>query len=147
MHDILLTVKDSCQAAEHGDDTATFCERTIAGTIISSIGMALGSLAALVRFFNPNPRGTLQKAEAVMATFMAVLFAFSLALITGIGGPGKSVGDLYYGSWLAFLATLVVAMNLINEVRNSDERELDILGSVGTFMDDSKTMATPYSVI
>ena len=63
--DILLTVKDSCQAAEHGDDTATFCERTIAGTIISSIGMALGSLAALVRFFNPNPKGTLQKAEAV----------------------------------------------------------------------------------
>ncbi|GFH56102.1 hypothetical protein CTEN210_12578 [Chaetoceros tenuissimus] len=145
--DILLTVKDSCQAAEHGDDTATFCERTIAGTIISSIGMALGSLAALVRFFHPNPRGTLQKAEAIMATFMAVLFAFSLALITGIGGPGKSVGDLYYGSWLAFLATLVVAMNLINEVRNSDDRELDILGSVGTFMDESKTMATPYSVI
>ena len=122
--DILLSVRSQCQASVHGDATATFCERTVAGAVLGFVGMAAGFFAAIFRYMYPFPQLDGLKIEAAMASILAVLFAISLALITGIGGPGQSVGDLYYGSWLAFLASLGVATSLYSEIRNQ-ERDLD----------------------
>jgi len=144
--DILLSVQDQCRAAEHGDATATFCERTVAGAILGFIGMAAGFFAALFRYFNPTPSGRKQKTEAIMAAVLTALFAISLGLITGIGGPGQSVGDLYYGSWLAFLASLGVTSSLYSEIKNRDDGGGDMVCSGSS--DEDSTMgevATPYS--
>lgn len=147
--DILLTVGDQCRAAIHGDDTATFCERTIAGAILGLVGMITGSLAALFRYLHPNPKGFNQIVEALMAAVLTVLFFLSLALITGIGGPGQSVGDLYYGSWLAFLASLGVTISLYSELKHQDWKERNLVGAAS--MDDCSTLdgssLAPYSAM
>lgn len=123
--DILLSVGDQCKASEHGDATATFCERTVAGALLGFIGMAAGFFAALFRFQFPSPTLKAQKLEAAMAAILTALFALSLGLITGIGGPGQSVGDLYYGSWLAFLASLGVASNLYSDIKKQESFDFD----------------------
>jgi len=147
--DILLTVRDQCQAAAHGDETATFCQRTIAGAIVGLVGMIAGTLAALFRYLHPNPKGLNQIFEALMATVLTILFSLSLALITGIGGPGQSVGDLYYGSWLAFLASLGVAVSLFSEFKNQDgkERNLVCKGSIDDFSTLDGSSLAPYSAM
>ena len=147
--DILLTVQDQCRAATHGDEIATFCERTVAGAILGFVGMAAGFSAAIFRYFYPNPRGKKQLFEAVMAATLTVLFALSLALITGIGGPGQSVGDLYYGSWLAFLTSLGVTTSLYTELQKKNGEGGVLVCSASSddnesFLGDSMT---PYSAM
>jgi len=147
--DILLTVQDQCRAATHGDEIAIFCERTVAGAILGFVGMAAGFFAAIFRYFFPNPRGKKQLFEAVMAATLTVLFAISLALITGIGGPGQSVGDLYYGSWLAFLTSLGVTTSLYTELQKKNGEGSVLVCSASSddnesFLGDSMT---PYSAM
>ena len=141
--DILLSIKDECSAAVHGDETATFCERTGAGAVLGFIGMAAGFLAGTFRAFYPNPTGTGQRAEVVTSAILSVLFAVSLVMITGIGGPGQSVGDLYYGSWLAFLASLGVTSTLYTEMVNSVSDE-DAIFTTST--DDAMKMSSEFTL-
>ncbi len=145
--DILLSVKDQCSAATHGDSTAIFCERTQWGAGLGFIGMAAGFLAAVFRFFNPNPGVHGQTAEAVMSFILTVLFAMGLFLVTGIGGPGQSVGDLYYGSWMAFLASVFTTTNLYSEIKKSAGRSGELALVCAGSSDDETTggIATPYS--
>lgn len=145
--DILLSVRSQCEASVHGDATATFCERTVAGAVLGFVGMAAGFCAAMFRYVHPSPALNGLKLEAAMAAILTVLFSISLALITGIGGPGQSVGDLYYGSWLAFLASLGVASSLYSEIMNQ-ERDLVSPASDSSEEDTIQGMAgaasTPY---
>jgi hypothetical protein len=149
--DMLLTIQDQCQAAVHGDETATFCERTIAGAFLGLIGMIAGAFAALFRYFHPSPKGFNQIFEAVMAAVLTVLFSFSLALITGIGGPGQSVGDLYYGSWLAFLASLGVTVSLYSEIKSQQHQQVERNLLCAESMDEYSTCdgssSVPYSAM
>ncbi len=126
---ILLSIRSFCQAAEEGDSTDIFCKRTSAGAIFGFLGMASGFLAALYRFFIPNPPINGLIGESIMSTILAIIFAFNLGMVTGIGGPGQAVGDLYYGSWLAFFAALGVATSLYAEVLKQRKKENELLVS------------------
>ncbi len=148
--DILLSIGDQCQAAEQGDNTDIFCKRTEAGAIFGFIGMATGFLAAVCRFFVPNPSINGLIGESIMSTILAIIFAFSLAMVTGIGGPGQAVGDLYYGSWLAFLAALGVAGGLYVEILKKKNKEALLVtsdSSAGYAGEASfHHSTTPYSI-
>lgn len=145
--DILLTVATECQKAELGDETDVFCKRTEVGAVLGFLGMAAGFLAALYRFFVPFPSIDGLMGESIMSSILAILFAFSLAVVTGIGGPGQAVGDLYYGSWLAFFAALGVAGGLYAEICKKRRKELRFLSSDTSTMNGVEFFnpSTPYS--
>ena len=147
--DILLTIRDQCQAAEKGDDIDVFCKRTEAGAVFGFIGMAAGFLAGVYRFFFPSPPVKALVKETIMSAMLAIMFAFSLAMVTGIGGPGQAVGDLYYGSWLAFFAAVGVAGSLYAEVEKEKSKESLFVSSdsSATTGNDSNFIdaGTPYS--
>mmetsp|Transcript_14424 Transcript_14424/g.20988 ORF Transcript_14424/g.20988 Transcript_14424/m.20988 type:complete len:130 (+) Transcript_14424:2-391(+) len=109
--------------------------------------MAAGFSAALYRFFVPKPSIHGQTTEAAMSFILTGVFAVSLFLITGIGGPGQSVGDLYYGSWMAFLASLVASSSIYSDIKSNTSRsgELEFV-CAGSSDDETPTeAATPYS--
>ena len=138
-----------CKAAEDGDNTDIFCKRTEAGAVFGFIGMAAGFLAAVYRFFYPNPSINGLIGETILSTVLAVIFAFSLGMVTGIGGPGQAVGDLYYGSWLAFFAALGVAGSLYAEVLKQKRKETQYESSdsstVSSCDNSMVNCSTPYS--
>jgi hypothetical protein len=61
--------------------------------------------------------------ELIVSCFLVLVFAVALAVITGIGGPGQSVGDLFYATWLAFLVSLGIAVSCYGELRNTVSEE------------------------
>ena len=140
--DILLSVRDQCEASTRGDATATFCERTVAGAVVGFVGMVAGCLGAIFRYVYPSPSLRGMRMEAAMSLSLTILFSISLALITGIGGPGQSVGDLYYGSWLAFLASLGVSSSLYSEIK-MQERDSDYDANPEEFSNKGRS-TTPY---
>jgi hypothetical protein len=147
--DILFTVRDQCKVAEEGDEINIFCQRTFAGAIFGFLGMAAGFFAAIYRFFFPSPSINSLIGESIMSSILTIMFAFSLAMVTGIGGPGQAVGDLYYGSWLAFFAALGVTGSLYTEVMKKQIQESLLVSSDSPTVcgcDDGEVNAwTPYS--
>lgn len=147
--DILLTIRSQCQAAEKGDGIYVFCKRTEAGAVFGFIGMAAGFLAGVYRFFFPSPSVKALKRETIMSTLLAIMFGFSLAMVTGIGGPGQAVGDLYYGSWLAFFAAIGVASSLYAEVEKEKSKENMFVSSDSSATTGNESgfisSGTPYS--
>jgi choline-glycine betaine transporter len=120
--DILLTIQDDCQSAVYGDTVSIFCQRTQIGAVIGFLGMASGFLAAIARYLNHSPSKDVLYTELLLSIFLTVMFAVSLGLITGIGGPGQAVGDLYYGSWLAFFAAMGATTGLYQEIKDAKEK-------------------------
>lgn len=127
MH-IWHTIAGNCEFDEITLGAATFCSRTILAIIISLTGMLVGGLVVLVRLF-VNIFAVCQCSrvqthiEMLISIFLVFLFGVSVALITGIGGPGQTVGDLYYSIWLAFWVSLGIFISCFNELR---EEEKDI---------------------
>ena len=79
-------------------------------------------LSRVISFFVPKPSIHGQTTEAAMSFILTGVFSVSLFLITGIGGPGQSVGDLYYGSWMAFLASLVASSSIYSDIKSNTSR-------------------------
>ena len=38
-------------------------------------------------------------------------------MITGIGSPGQSVGDLYYSTWLAFIVSIGIFVSCYDQIK------------------------------
>ena len=49
-----------------------------------------------------------------------IFFGVAVALITSIGGPGQTVGDLYYATWLAFWVCLGTFVSCYDEVKQGE---------------------------
>jgi len=62
----------------------------------------------------------------VVSIFLVLLLGVAVALITGIGGPGQSVGDLFYGTWLAFLTSIGLVITCYEELRHADLEHLEV---------------------
>jgi len=142
--DILVTIREDCAAAESGDDTNVFCKRTEIGAVIGILGCAAGFFAAVFRFFYPAPSVKGLIGESIMSSILTILFALCLAMVTGIGGPGQAVGDLYYGSWLSFFSALGIASSLYAEATKQKALETALI--CGDSVCEGP-IATPYSFI
>ena len=55
-----------------------------------------------------------------MSILLIIVFGAGVAFVTGIGGPGQSVGDLYYSSWLAFGVSLGIFIACIDQVQQQE---------------------------
>jgi len=57
----------------------------------------------------------------VVSFFLMLLFGVAVATITGIGGPGQSVGDMFYATWLTFLVTIGVVIVCYTEISKEED--------------------------
>jgi hypothetical protein len=144
-------IQDSCTFKDIGSGAIDFCSRTMFAIIVSLVGMALGGAVTLSRLsikcccpdFSPHIRSHV---EMILSAFLVLLFGVALALITGIGGPGQSVGDLFYASWIAFLVSLGIAMTCYGEIKRHElawEQEMTMTELKGPDLNESDT-DTPY---
>ena len=107
----------------------TFCHRTTfafiaAGTGIASgyivIGSRIASAIGLFRCCCTISVRTRAKCEATLSLFLVMFFGIAVALITSIGGPGQSVGDLYYATWLAFWVCIGTFVSCCDEMKQEE---------------------------
>jgi hypothetical protein len=123
------TISDNCEFDEITLGAVSFCSRTILAIVVSLTGMLVGGLVVLGRLLAimcPICRcGRFQAhVEMLISLFLMFLFVAAVALITGIGGPGQSVGDLYYSTWMAFWVSLGIFVSCYNQL-NEKEKEID----------------------
>lgn len=104
--------------------------------IVALTGMLVGSVIVLVRLLMLACPVTSKSAqcsrvqshvELCISLFLVLLFGSAVALVTGIGGPGQSVGDLYYSTWLSFWVSLGVFVNVLVNMPETDSRGAEVL--------------------
>lgn len=123
------TISDNCEFDEITQGSVTFCSRTVLAITVSLTGMLVGSLVVLGRVIVAACScGSIARIqshiEMVISLFLVFLFIAAVALITGIGGPGQSVGDLYYSTWLAFWVAIGIFTACLNELRDDDDNDV-----------------------
>ena len=123
------TISDNCEFDEITLGAVTFCSRTVLAIMVSLTGMLVGGLVVLGRIFImlcPNCRAARFQShiEMLISLFLVFLFVAAVALITGIGGPGQSVGDLYYSTWGAFWVSVGIFVSCYHQL-NEEEIEND----------------------
>jgi len=120
------TIAGNCDFDEITNGAVTFCSRTVLAIAVALAGMLVGGLVVCGRLIVvacPICRCTRVQAhvEMIISIFLVFLFGAAVALITGIGGPGQSVGDLYYSTWLAFWVSLGIFVSCYDEIKREDE--------------------------
>lgn len=119
----------------------TYCSRTILAIVVAITGMLASGSISLTRFsFHKCCPTSMVRIRAhvqmVVAIFLVLLFGAALVLITGIGGPGQSVGDLFYGTWLAFLLSIGLVVTCYDQVLLMDT---EVAGEAEGSSDAGKT--------
>jgi len=119
-------ISDNCEFDEITSGAVTFCSRTVLAIVVSLTGMLVGGLVVLGRLIaSVCKKCQCVRAQAhielLISLFLVFLFIAAVALITGIGGPGQSVGDLYYSTWLAFWVSLAIAVQCYNRLVDEEE--------------------------
>jgi hypothetical protein len=119
------TIAGNCEFDEISYGAVTYCSRTVISMIVSLAGMFVGGLvfaARLLIMICPSCRCKRLQAhvEMLISMFLVLLFGATVALITGIGGPGQSVGDLYYSTWLAFWVSLGIFVSCYRELQEEE---------------------------
>ena len=121
-------ISDTCTLTDIQSGAVTFCSRTIFAIAVSCTGMFVAGLVTLCRvvlsvscplFFSRRARAHV---EMVASVFLMLLFGFAVATITGIGGPGQSVGDMFYSTWLNFLVSIGLVLICFQEIRVEDHQ-------------------------
>jgi putative effector of murein hydrolase LrgA (UPF0299 family) len=124
------TIADKCDLNYVVSNGAfSFCSRTIVAMIIALTGMLVGGLVVLVRMMlglccrKCNCSRIQAHVEMLLSIFLVFLFGAAVALITSIGGPGQSVGDLYYSTWLAFWVSLGIFVSCYEQINREEEEQ------------------------
>jgi hypothetical protein len=125
-------ISDVCTVDYIRSGAVTFCSRTVISIAVAFTGMLISGLIAAARILVtttcPNAKGRLMvHVEMVASVFLVLLFGPAVALITGIGGPGQSVGDLFYATWLAFLVALGLVVACFEGISRVDQEAIESL--------------------
>jgi hypothetical protein len=119
------TIADNCDFDEITSGAVTFCSRTVLAIIVALTGMLVGGLVVTGRLMVAvcpmcQCRRVQAHVEMLISLFLVLLFGAAVALITGIGGPGQSVGDLYYSTWLAFFVSIGIFLSCYDQIKKED---------------------------
>lgn len=112
-----------------GDDSeagepASYCRKTRFAISAATIGMVLCLLIIYTKIFKytssePSSGFLL---EAGSAFFLGIMNLFVVFFTTSVGGPGRTVGNLYYFSWAMFLLSVFLASQCYNEFAHTPSR-------------------------
>jgi hypothetical protein len=119
------TISDNCDFDEITSGAVTFCSRTVLAIIVALTGMLVGGLVVIARLLVAvcpmcQCKRIQAHVEMLISMFLVLLFGAAVALITGIGGPGQSVGDLYYSTWLAFFVSIGIFLSCYDQIQKED---------------------------
>lgn len=112
------TIGGQCEL-EWRSSGITYCSRTVLAMVVAITGLVIGGLVLFARVFIPTrwlSNRSRAHCEAVISIFLVLLFGVAAAMITGIGGPGQSVGDLYYATWLAFWVSIGIFVSCFDQI-------------------------------
>jgi hypothetical protein len=125
MH-IWHSIGGNCTDEDNQTGAIAFCSRTVFAIVVALTGMCMGYFVLMVRVLKwPFTNRIRVHVEAVISIFLVLLFGVAVALITSIGGPGQSVGDLYYSTWLAFWVCIGIFMNCYDQIK-LEEMEMEV---------------------
>jgi hypothetical protein len=117
-----------CDIAELTTGAVTFCSRTVLAIVVALTGTFVGGLVAFIRVVLAvcpicDFRRFQAHVEMFLSIFFVLLFGATVALITGIGGPGQSVGDLFYSTWLSFAVSIYIFANCYHQIKMEDTEQ------------------------
>lgn len=141
------TISETCTVDDVRLHTVTFCSKTIFAIAVAVISMCIAGLVALTRIlitmfwptFSINVRAHV---EMLVSFLLVLLFGMAVVLITGIGGPGQSVGDMYYSTWLCFFVTIGLAVACLDQIRHVRDNDA-VEPSKQVEVTEMKSMYTP----
>ena len=91
----------------------------VVGSIIVLLRLAI-TFSAISQKWN---RRLQAHVEMLTSIFLVLLFGAAVAMITGIGGPGQSVGDLYYSTWLAFCVSIAIFVRCYEQIQAEESQQ------------------------
>ncbi len=78
--------------------------------------------------------------ECLFACVMSIFLAINAIFATAVEGPAAKVGNLYYSSWIAFISSMRLALNCLEDMLEQDEIESGGNNQVGDlWYDDYQT--------
>jgi len=90
--------------------TNSFCPRTILGISSGTLCILFSAIIIYTKIQGPSSRHTnLFLIELAFTIWIALLTVFEVAYVTGDGGPGAPLGNLFYFSWFAFFLSIAIA--------------------------------------
>lgn len=119
------TIADNCGFEEIQSGAVTFCSRTVLAIVIALAGMLVSFLVVCGRaILLACPMCKCHRlqthVELVLSLFCVFLFGSAVAMITCIGGPGQSVGDLFYSTWLSFVVSIGIFITCYDQLKAED---------------------------
>jgi hypothetical protein len=130
-------ISDSCRGGledELEQGGSSFCARTKLAIGIAGTGILCGWAVTISRILGcPIPERFRTHIEMGISVILIIVFGVGLAFITGIGGPGQSVGDLFYSSWIAFVVSLGVFIACVEQLQQQEMAD-----QVGQFEDEAR---------
>ncbi|KAL3924445.1 MAG: hypothetical protein SGILL_001042 [Bacillariaceae sp.] len=104
------------------DLSETFCGRTKIAMGVAVTGVVCGWLCTGSRVLGcPITKRYRTKVETFISILLIIVFGGGVALLTGLGGPGQTVGDLFYSSWLSFVVSLAIFVTSIDQLQKQEE--------------------------
>ena len=83
---------------------ATWCKRTALAVSLGTIGTIFALIIIGLKIFANAPFVM----EVLTSFFLFFAWAIGIGFITGEGGPGAPIGNLYHFSWFTFLSTFAI---------------------------------------
>ncbi|KAG7361177.1 hypothetical protein IV203_036277 [Nitzschia inconspicua] len=122
------TISSSCAATDVEDTleelSETFCGRTKLGIAVALTGILSGWLCTISRVLGcPITKRYTTRVETFLSVFLIIVYGAGVALLTGMGGPGQSVGDLFYASWLSFVVSVAIFVTSIDQLQKQEIAE------------------------
>eukprot|EP00977_Amphora_coffeiformis_P000855 scaffold184_cov179-Amphora_coffeaeformis.AAC.14 len=127
-----LRVMNSNCSSNNNSQTEEYCTRTKLGIAMGAVGFAFALLVVTLKLFC---RVDSVIYEFVPAFILAILNGVGVAFVTSNSGPGSSIGNLYFGSWISFLLAGAIAAECFNHFKRgnngagTDMKEQDVTPS------------------
>lgn len=115
---VWYNIRVTCSNIESEGGEQAFCSRTRFAQFVAVAGVLSGWSVMGSRILGCSiSTKTRNRAEALLSVMLVLLFGVAVALITSIGGPGQSVGDLYYSTWLSFWVSIGIVVSCYDQMK------------------------------
>jgi hypothetical protein len=106
---------------EYDDFRNVYCARTRYGVSIGTLGLAssIGIIYMKVKGISSL------SIESALSLFLTILNTCGVAYITAASGPGATIGNMYYFSWVLFLLSVFILFNCYGEYSGHNESATD----------------------
>ena len=114
---IWLNIADTCKISNGAwqKQPLSFCNRTAFAVAVGITGTAVAFVVMILRALRKSSRAQVY-VEMFLSGLFVIIFGVAAFVITSIGGPGQSVGDLYIATWLSFLVSIGVCISCYDEL-------------------------------